>query len=183
MFFKERQQTVICVLTCTIAGGFLLFRYLPLREKAEAVEQIRASQKIALIKESAQIRQLPAFKEQLLKLQAEVENYEANVPAQRDLGVFLSRVAGMMNEHNLKEQVVAPGREIKADGLNCIPIDMQCKGRLAQIFEFYKQLQGFDRLVRIEKIELVNDDDFGGEVSMQTKMVIYYRPKAGQSAG
>jgi len=179
MLFQERRQIVICVLTGAVVGGFLLFRYLPLRKKAKAVEQMQITQTFAVIKELTESRQLPILEEQLLKLQAKVTNYEANIPVQRDLGVFLHRVADLMNEHNLKEQVVAPCREIEAGELKCIPVDMQCKGNLAQVFEFYKQLQGLDRLVRIEKIELVKDGDFGGEVNMQTKMVIYYRPEAG----
>jgi Tfp pilus assembly protein PilO len=57
---------------------------------------------------------------------------------------------------------------------------MQGKGRLKQIFEFFGRLQSLDRLVRIEQVKLVNDRDFSGEVSMQTKAVIYYRTEAGQ---
>jgi len=180
MLFKERQQIVICVLAGAIVGGFLLFRHLPLRKKARTVEQMKAKQIFAIAKASAESKQLPVLEEQLLKLQAKVANYETNIPVQRELGVFLHKVADLMNEHNLKDQVVAPGKEIEADELKCIPVDMQCKGRLAQVFEFYKQLQRLDRLVRIERMELVNDSDFGGEVNMQTKMVIYYRPEARQ---
>lgn len=180
MLIQKRQQIVICVLAGAIVGGFLLFRYLPLRKKARVVEQMKTAQTFAIVKESAESKQLPILEEQLLKLRAKVANYEVSIPVQRDLGAFLHRVADLMNEHNLKEQVVAPGKEMEADELKCIPIDMQCKGRLAQVFEFYKHLQGLDRLVRIEKIELVNDGDFSGEVSMQTKMVVYYRPEAGQ---
>ncbi len=179
MLFKERQQIVICVLAGAIIGGFLL-RYLPLRKEAKAVEQMKAAQIFAIAKASAESKQLPVFEEQLLKLRAEVANYGANIPVQRDLGVFLSKIADLMNEHNLKEQVVAPGKEIKADELKCIPIDMQCRGKLAQVFEFYKQLQRLDRLVRIERMEFVSDSDFGGDVSMRTKVVIYYRPETGQ---
>jgi hypothetical protein len=49
---------------------------------------------------------------------------------------------------------------------------------LAKIFEFYKQLQSLDRLVRVEQVKLENDGDFSGEVTMQTKTVIYYRAEA-----
>ena len=55
-----------------------------------------------------------------------------------------------------------------------------CKGSLKQIFEFYKALQGLDRLVRIEQVKLVNDNDFSGRVSMHTEAVIYYRAGATQ---
>ena len=119
---------------------------------------------------------IPA-KEKLQKLQQTVGNYEQNVPEHRELGEFLQKIANLMNEHNLVEQVIEPAREIEADQLNCIPVDMECKGRLTEIFAFYKSLQSMDRLVRIESIKLVNDRDFSGEVSMQTKVVIYYRPQ------
>jgi len=180
MLFQERKQIVICVLATAVIGGFLLFRYIPLRKRVKAVEQAKAAQALVIAKVSADSQQLPLLEEQLLKLHAKVAYYQANVPMQRDHGVFLRKIADLMKEHNLKEEVLAPGNEIQADELRCIPIDMQCKGKLVQIFEFYKQLQRLNRLVRIERVELVNDNGFGGEVSMRTKAVIYYRAEVGQ---
>ena len=66
-------------------------------------------------------------------------------------------------------------QEVAAKNLNCIPVTMKCKGKLARIRGFYKALQGLDRLVRIENFELTNDRDFDGIVTMQTEAVIYYR--------
>lgn len=181
MLFRERRQTVIYVAAAIMVGGFVLFRYLPLRGKMRMTQQVKAAQTFAIVKASVESKQLPVLKEQLLKLQNRVANYELNLPAQRDIGAFLHEVADLMNEHNLKEQaVVLSDTKIEAGGLRCIPIDIQCKGKLAQLFEFYKQLQELDRLVRIERIELVNDSDFSGEVSMHTKVVIYYRPEVKQ---
>lgn len=175
MLFREKKQIVICAVAVVMVGSFVLFRYLPLQKKRKALEQAKAAQTIAIAKASAQRDQLPALKEQLLKLQSVVGNYQANIPEQRGLGMFLHKIADLMNQQNLTEQVVQPGDEIEAGKLNCIPVNMQCRGKLTQIFEFYKQLQGLDRLLRIEQIELDNENDFSGTVSMQTKAVIYYR--------
>ncbi len=180
MLFRERKQIAICVAAGAMIAGVVLFRYLPLRQRMKAVKQTKTAQTLAISKASMERVQMPLIKEQLLKLQRTVENYKANIPAQRDLGVFLHRIADLMNEHNLREQVIAPGKEIAAEELNCIPVDMQCKGKLAQVFEFYKRMQKLDRLIRIEQLRLVNDSDFSGEVSMQTKVVIYCRPQAEQ---
>jgi Tfp pilus assembly protein PilO len=180
MLFRERQQIAICVAAVVMTGAFVLLRYLPLQKKVKAVEQARAVQTVAIAKASRQSEQLPALKEQLLKLQTTVCSDEVNIPAQRALGVFLHRIANLMNEHNLTKQLVQPGKEIKAGQLNCIPVTMQCKGGLKQIFEFFKSLQKLDRLVRIEQVKLVNDADFSGQVSIQTKAVIYYRQEAGE---
>jgi len=163
-----------------MVAGFVLLRYLPLQKRIKTVGQKRAAQTLAIAKAWHQSRQLPALKEQLLKLQRAVGNHEAHIPAQRALGVFMHKIANLMNEHHLREQVIVPGKEIEVDELKCIPVNIQCKGRLKQISEFYRRVQGLDRLVRIEQVKLVNDNDFGGEVSMQTKAFIYYRPEARQ---
>jgi len=178
--FREKQQIAICVAAVAMIGGFVLLRYLPLQRKMKSVKQAQAVQSLAILKASAESEQLPALKEQLLKLYRAVSNYEANIPEQRALGEFLHRIANLMNEHNLREQLIEPGKEIKSAELNCIPVSIQCTGRVEQIFGFFKSLQKLDRLVRIEEIKLVNDRDFGGEASMQTKAVIYYRAEAEQ---
>lgn len=183
MLFRERQQIVILCLAGAMVGGFVLFGYLPLRKRIKAVEQAKAARISAVAEASDESRQLPALEERLLKLRRAVGNYELSVPDRRELGVFLHSVADLMSEHNLKEQLIQPGREIKTDTLNCIPVNMQCKGRLKQIFEFYRQLQELDRLVRIEQVKLENENDFSGEVHAQTKAIIYYRPVAGQGLG
>lgn len=180
MLFRERQQIAICIAAGAIVGGFVLFRYLPLQKRIKAVKQTRAAQSLAIAEGVADSKRLPLLKEQLLKLRRGLRKYEANIPERRALGTFLRRIANLMNEHNLREQVIAPGEEINAGGLNCIPVNMRCKGELVEIFEFYRRLQGSDRLVRIEQVKLVNDSDFGGEVSMETRAVIYYRAKVGQ---
>jgi len=180
MLFRERQQIVICAAASVMIFGFVLFRYMPLQRRIASLRQAHAAQMLAVSKVSAESQQVPTIREQLLQLQTAVGNYERQIPAQRELGEFLQRIANLMNEHNLQGQMIQLGKEIKAGELNCIPVNMQCKGRLSQIFEFYRRLQGLDRLVRIEHIKLVNDGDFGGEVIMQTEAVIYYRAEVGQ---
>lgn len=156
---------------------FVLFRYLPLQRRIKATKWTRTAQMLAIAKASGQGEQLPALEKQLLKLQRVVANYERQVPWHRGLGMFLHKIADLMDEQNLKEQVIRPGKEIEADGLHCMPVSMQCKGTLKQIFGFYKSLQGLDRLVRVEQVKLENESDFSGKVCSQTKAVIYYRSK------
>ena len=181
MLFLEKRQIVIFCLAGVMVSGFVLLRYLPLQKKVKIVRQAIDAQKSVISRAEDEKAQLPALKEQLLNLQKTMQKYQINVPAGRDWGVFLQRIAELMNKCNLKEQQIQPGDEIRADGLNCIPVSIQCKGRLKQIFEFYRALQSLERVVRIERVELVNSNEFTGELSMQTRADIYYRaePKKG----
>lgn len=180
MFFRKRQQIIILILAGMLVADFALFGYLPLRERRKAVEQKRALQALGIAQASAQNAELLELKEKLVELESTVGNYDQQIPQERALGVFLHRIADLMGEHNLGEQLIQPGKEIKAEELNCIPVRMQCKGRLKEIFEFFKSLQSLDRLVRVEEVSLVNDRDFNGIVSMETRAVVYYRPDAEQ---
>jgi len=178
MPFRERQQILIFVTAGVMVAGFVLFRYLPLRKKMKAVEKTRASQALVITKDMAKNEKLPALREEFEQLQSEVSNYERQIPADRELGTFLHKIADLMNGHNLKGQFIEPGEEIEGEELNYIPVNMKCKGRLKQIFEFYKSLQSLERLVRIEEVKLLNENNFSGEVNMQTQAVVYYRPQS-----
>jgi Tfp pilus assembly protein PilO len=179
MFFRERQQLTICVVAGATVCVFVLFWYLPLCRKMKVVNQVKTAQTLAIVKGAADSKQLPLLKEQLLKLQAGLGKYEANIPEQNTFGGFLGSVTDLMNENNMKEQEITPGEEVKADQFNCIPVSLRCKGELAQIFKLYRQLQRLDRLIRIEQVKLSNDSDYKGRVSMDTKAIIYYRAKVG----
>ncbi len=174
--FRERQQIVIGIVAAVTIVGFVLFLYMPLRKKIKLLKQDRAVQQALIDKASYQKKQLPELKQRLLELQKTAEDYQTSIPAQRDLGTFLQRIADLMSDTKLSEQLIEHGTETQAGVLNSIPVNMRCKGNLMQLFEFYRALQQLERLVRIEQVELVNKADFSGEVSMQTKALIYYEP-------
>lgn len=180
MLFGRSQQIAICVVAGAIICVFIIFWYSPLRKKMRLVKLAKAEQIIMIAKGMADAEQVPVLQEQLQKLQIELQDYESKIPDQRDFGAFLGRITNLMNEHNLKEQSIEPGEIIAADKFNCIPVNMRCKGRLTQLFNFYDRLQDFDRLVRIERVKLSNDAGYSGQVSMETKAIIYYRAGIGQ---
>lgn len=181
MLFGRSQQIAICVVAGAIACVFIIFWYLPLRRQMKMVKQSKAEQIITIAKGMADVEQLPVLKEQMQKLQKELRDYESKIPHQRDFGAFMSRITDLMNEHHLKEQSIEPRDILEADKFNCMPVRMQCTGRITQLFDFYDRLQALDRLVRIERVKLSNDSGYNGQIHMETKAIIYYR--AGMEQG
>jgi Tfp pilus assembly protein PilO len=180
MLFRGRQQIAICAIGVAIVCVFLVLWYLPLRRKTHVIKQSKAERSLAIAKGAADAERLPLIQEQLRTLQARLGDYETNIPDQRAHGVFLHRIADLMKEHDLKDQIITPGEEIEADKFNCIPVSMRCTGELTQIAEFYRRLQSLGRLVRIEQVKLTNDQSYSGRVTMETEAVVYYRTKVGQ---
>ena len=181
MLFGRGQQIAICAIAGMIVCVFVVFFYFPLRKKMTTVRQARDDQLLTIAKGVADTQQLPVLESQLQKLRIKLQDYEAKIPEQRDFGSFLGKITDLMNENSLKEQIIEPGEIVETSKFNCIPVNMKCKGRLTQLFRFYSCLQTLDRLVRIERVRLTNDADYNGQVSMETKAVIYYR--AGMEQG
>lgn len=161
-------------MTLLLMSGFVVLRYLPLRKRIKIVKQTKAAELLAVSKGQTQSRQLPVLRQQSHDLAEAIGDYEARIPQQRQLGLFLREITDLMNENNLREQVIEPGEQTKTEKLNCIPVKMQCKGNLAELFQFFKRLQKLDRLIRIEQVKLTNDTGFTGEATMETMAVIYY---------
>lgn len=179
MMFEKRQQTAICIIAAMLIADFIMFGYLPSYKIIKELRQQRMEQKSVISQGRAQDRQLSPLTDKLSEVEKRVSKYGANLPEERQLGEFLHNVADLMDRQNLKEQRIEPGEEVKTEKLNCIPVKMSCRGTLKEIFQFYRQLQLLDRIVRIQQVRLLNDKDFNGQVNMQTDVVIYYACAAG----
>jgi Tfp pilus assembly protein PilO len=175
MLLKEKEQVVICVLAVMLISGFVVFRYVPLRKKIKAVDTERIACRVETDMTLTQSDQLPLLKKRLEKLQNEVGDYDAQVPMKLNLGAFQQQISGLMKKHGLTGQLIEPGEELEAEQVNCKPFNIQCKGRLEQVYNFFDSLESLDRLVRIERVQLTNDKEYSGQVSMQAKTIIFYR--------
>jgi len=165
---------LIFAAAAVMVGAFVFFRYLPLRARNKGLKEQKALKILQVSEQRARSGQIPLLEAQLEELRAVVGDYEAKIPTDRALGPFLSTIADLMNRHNLTEQVITPEQQVPAEQLTCIPVKMQCKGRLAELFGFFDQLQKLQRLIRIERVKLTNDPEFSGQVSMETRAVVYY---------
>jgi Tfp pilus assembly protein PilO len=178
MKFVEKQQLIILALAVSIIVGFVVFLYHPLAKQTKAIQQADAAQSATTAKVEAHNRQLPILREQAQALQRELHNYDKRIPQSRQFAVLWQQIADIMNQHSLKDQLVQPGTEIQGTELNCIPISIHCSGRLNQIFEFLKSLEKFERVIRIDQLQLKNDRDFTGWLKMSAEASVYYRTPA-----
>ena len=172
MFVKEKQQMAILIIAVAMVAAFVMGRYLPLLARKKAALRQLKEQSAVIAKGETDRRILPALTEQLAHDTSAIANYDKQVPAQRQLE-FLKALDAMMNEFKLTETLIQPGQEKQAAGLGVIPLDIRCKGTLDQLFRFYTAFQQMPRAIRIEKINLANDRNYEGMVTMNAKAAIY----------
>jgi Tfp pilus assembly protein PilO len=181
MFIRNKQQMIILAAASAVILACLFGFFLPLNRKAGTIRSQRDIAQLIIDEAIQQKSQLPQLKQKLQTLSSQVKNYQSSIPEEIEVGQFLQTITSLMDQYNLQEQFVKPGDEKRLEQLLCVPIDIRCKGRLSQLFEFFKSLQSLDRLVRIEFVNLSNSPNMDGQLSMETKAVIYYKGQKAKS--
>jgi len=172
---RAKQQVIIIVSAVTLLAGFILFQYLPMRKKCDAIQKKCISQNSLIGQAGQKDVQLSSLKNKLNELQKNLAGFENSLPEDTQLGSFLGKVARLMDEYGLTEQQIAPQQEIQTKKLNCIGVTMKGRGKLSQIRRFYAAIQQLDRAIRVEEFRLLNDNELSGQITMETKIIIYYR--------
>ncbi len=169
----RKQQMWVYIIAGLFVCDFVACGYIPSRQRLLTLERVWAQQRKTIATAAAQSAELPGLERRLRDMKQVVEDFDRRVPADRASGTFLQQIVGIMTDCRLAEQVVLPGKEVKTEELNCVPIHVACKGTLTDIFRFFTRLQSLDRLVRVEKVALDNDTDLAGQISMQVEAVIF----------
>jgi len=169
----RKQQMWVYIIAGLFVCDFVACGYLPSHQRLTALERAWTQQRQTIARAATRSEELPGLERRLRDMRKAVEGFDLRVPADRALGTFLQQIAAIMKDCGLGEQVVLPGKELKTDDLNCVPIHLACKGTLADTFRFFTRLQSLDRLVRIEKVALDNDAGLTGQISVQVEAAIF----------
>lgn len=173
MTFERKRQIAVGFVVVVALTGFICFRYLPIRNQIIRLKQGLKKQQLVIDSTSSKSQQLMSLKQILTKMQSELVNYDSCVPNEMDLTGFLKQMAEMMENENLSQKKVSPETEISYGQVRCLPIKIQCKGTIEQLFNFCKALDNSQRIIRIEQVTIDNDEKYSGQLLMQTQAFIY----------
>lgn len=170
----ERQQLIIIGVVFFVVAGFGAGSFYPLSRASTKLKSARAAQETAAVKVDHYRTMLPALREQATRLESSTSAFDIRIPERREFADLWEQIADVMNRYHLKGQIVQPGGEIAGDDINCIPISIQCSGSMSQIFDMLNSLSSFERMIRLEKLDIVNDSEFSGEVNLTAEAIVYY---------
>ena len=177
MYFKtpETKQLIILSVGITLILGAGFFRCKPLLARTKQLKITKSNQVTENANIRAQMIELPKIGEKMRNLRLEVGEYSNKIPHSRDFAALWDQIAAMMKSLNLKDQLFQPDKEVLGSEINSISITIKCSGSFPQLFEFFKLLEDFERVVRIEQIKLTNSGTDSGQVTMDAKVKIYYQ--------
>lgn len=176
MRFLEKQQLIIVGLAVAIVAGFVFFGYIPLAKKTQAIRNTQLQHLEDNLKVKEQAQQLPIIVSRTDRLAEKIDNFDRKIPCVREFGSLCDRIAAVMVKCGLKDQVIQPQTEVAGEEICRIPIRMQCSGNLREVFLFFKSLEDFERVIRIEELSLIGDNEGRGQIKVTANANVYYRP-------
>ena len=176
MRFLEKQQLIIAALAVAIVAGFVFFCYIPLAKETQAIRNTQLQHLEENLKVRSQAQQLPIMVSKTGILAEKIGDFDRKIPGVREFGPLCDRIAAVMVECGLKDQAIQPQKEVPGKDICRIPINMQCSGNLREVFSFFKSLEDFERVIRIEDLSLVGDSKGRGQIKVTANANVYYRP-------
>jgi Tfp pilus assembly protein PilO len=172
----DNQQIIIIVVAIISIGGFGVLRYLPLASKTKSIKAARAEFHSGDDDVKTQARQLPILIARMERTKKQIGNYDRKIPFGRRFATLYDEIADVMKKHNLSEQLIQPGSEVVGTEIASIPISINCSGRLEEVFEFFRSIESFERVIRIENLEMKSELD-QDIVDVKAAAVVYYRQR------
>jgi len=171
----DKQQLIFLGLITAILCGFGIFQYIPVIRQKHAIRDGMAQQDQLSETICSQSALLPELKHQVKQIQGELITFTKKVPQDRQFAQLWQQIADVMNECKLTDQLVQPGEELKSDQLCSIPLTLECRGSVEQLYAFFQAMENMDRLVRFEEVKFENDSDFNAVVKLNAKANVYYQ--------
>jgi len=172
------QYPMLILMGLLLAAAALgAYQYYPVHVQRKALRQILSKQNDKLDEIRTYSEKLPMLHRQVLELEPRAEEFSRLFPEEQGFSQLWQQIAEIMNGNHLSDQLVRPGQINCSEGFCSIPLEIQCSGTFENIFEFFRSLERFDRLIRLEEVHLSNASDLSGTLTLQAKAKIFYQAK------
>ena len=171
----RKKKMTILVLMVAVAVALGAVQYVPIHRQEEELSRTLKAQSLTMDQIREKCGLLPTLHRQVLDLESCAAEYDRRLPPKKQFAQLWQEIAEIMDRNQLTDQLVRPGSEVCEDGLCMIPLQIECRGTLKQMFQFLQELEQFKRLVRIENIQLENDRELSGRLSFHAQAEVYYQ--------
>lgn len=181
---RDVQQKQVLVLVFLIAAAVALgaYQYLPIHRQNQELKKTLDAQTLTMDQIREKCSRLPVLHRQVLEQQPKALEYDRRLPSDKQFAHLWQQVAEIMNRSRLTDQLVRPGAQVCEGSICMIPLQIECKGTFEQIFTFLQDLERFDRLIRMESIQLQNDKALSGTLTLHATAQVYYQVSSGEAS-
>ena len=116
-----------------------------------------------------------SVRQEVKQLAARVGNYDAMVPEQANVGLFLEELARFAHARSIVQDAIEPGAPLETDGIAALPITLRLRGSFSSVYGFIQDIEHMKRMTQVERFKTTVSDEKPGEVSADLKLHVFYR--------
>ena len=170
--FATLQYFIAGALMAALAGFYLLVYRPQTAALAELDAQINQN-RAELKSDRTKTDRLPRVASELQQLKARLSNFK-KLPPEPQLGQFVDAINKISRSTGLPEPTVVPGEAVIAKYFSQQPIQLSFRGDLLKVYDFISQVEGMERLTRVDDLTIKTVDGEPGVVDADLTVDIYY---------
>jgi len=147
--------------------------YLPQQRKVEAYRTTAVSHQATLAAEAQKVAVVPEMIRQVQALKARYGDFDRRLPKRQELHEFLKQVNATVARPGLANLSIEPSSPTTEEYFNTLPIGMKFRADYLNLAEFLGQLEGMERLSRVQRLILQHDEK-SGELGVELQMSIFF---------
>jgi Tfp pilus assembly protein PilO len=174
----ERDQVKTVVVLGAMAATFVLTIWLPDRLTAAHARQRMGEAQTELQGGDQAQQQLPALRREAADLQRQLDAAAKYVPAEPEMAQLMRELQDTLERHQARDINTRHGDEFRGANYNVIPITLQFHARFIDAFLFLEHIESMNRLVRIDKLDLIGERQSpGAPLEVTVQFSAFYAPQ------
>ena len=176
-----RELIFIAVMLGLLGSSYFLV-FTKANDKRKALEsEIDRKQKALADLGQAQVG-IDDVKKKMDELQAAIKFFEAKLPEHGQMDVVLGSVTKLAKENGLEQKTFKSGKQQQAANYSEQQIEMTLAGAFEGFYVYLQQLERFERLIRVTKMDLTKMNEKDGSMEAKITLSIFFEPDAGSTA-
>jgi len=168
-----------------VIGGVLFWAangrlFKPQRDQISSMETRLNDLQVKIQQGRSAKQQLPQFREEVERLEVDLEKLLRILPARRNTPDLLRRVRFLAEEGDFNLRLFRPGTEIEQDFYSEYPIAVELDGNYHNLALFFDRISRFPRIVNVDNLRVRAIKDQTSfrtiEVSFTAKTFVYKEP-------
>ena len=161
----QRFLIVLLMMAVVAAGFYFLFYQGQLEEHERLIEQ-RDAAEVQLRKNQKIAANLPVYKAEYEKMQAQLEKALDELPLEKEIPNLLTSIGDLATEKGLEILRFQPQKEVPQGFYAEVPVSLRLSGSYHQAASFFDAVSKLERIVNIQNLTLGGAKEVEGRTSL-----------------
>ena len=167
-----QKGLVLMVILFLIATVYFFMGYLPKQDEIKRLKAKKDKSEVNLAEKRAIADNLPKFKEEVARLDEELQKKLKQLPDKAEIPKILRTISNLGKKVGLEFSLFQPGADQPRDFYAEVPLSIRVTGNYHQVALFFDKISQLNRIVNVKNISLTSPKKGGGKTIVTTSATL-----------